>query len=76
MEIDMTSGRFVEGLPVGRNTVIKNIVAHEKELSVADGIAYDQKIFDSRIKELEEAIPKIKGLYVVEGGELKFQKVF
>jgi hypothetical protein len=74
MEFD--PNRFVEGFSVGRRGAVLNSVATEKELVVTRGQEYTNEQFEKAIENTLKAVPKIRGLYVVEGGELKFQKVF
>jgi hypothetical protein len=76
MNIEINPEQYVEGVPFGRKKLISNMIVEERKVFLEREQPYTQEDFNKKLESLEEEIPKIKGLYVVIGGELRFNKIF
>ena len=76
MSIVINPDQYVEGIPFGRRKLIENQINIERKDYISRNEPYTRADFEKSLATLETQIPKIKGLYVVIGGELKFNKVF
>lgn len=63
-----------EGLTYGRKSLITNDINNDRKLFMSREEPYTEANFLKAKSEAEAKYPKIRGLYVVEGGKLKFQQ--